>query len=106
MDGDFAFPSGHAGAAGALGLVAAPLLVSLLRPEPRVAAVALVADTSLTGAGMALTLVAEDIHYATDTVGGLSIAVAVVLTTALIDDRFAERRPPTWPRSPNSPGRT
>ncbi|WP_214365470.1 phosphatase PAP2 family protein [Pseudonocardia sp. H11422] len=95
IDGDFAYPSGHTGAAGALGLVVALLVVSLLQPGPRLAGVLLVIGTLLTGVGMALALVAEDIHYATDTVGGLSIAVAAVLTTALVIDRFANRQAPT-----------
>lgn len=92
INGDFAYPSGHAGGATALGLVVALVLVTLLRPRPARAALLVVAGPLLAGGAVAVLLVAADWHYATDAVGGVCTAVAVVLGSALVLDGVAARR--------------
>lgn len=92
VGGGFIYPSGHTGAATALGLVAALLLVSVLRPRPRIGAALLVAGALLTGGAMAVAVVVGRFHYPTDAAGGFCTAVAVVLGTALLLDRWADGR--------------
>jgi membrane-associated phospholipid phosphatase len=91
IDGGLAFPSGHTGGATALGIVAALLLISMVRPNARTSIVLLVIGAVVSGGTMAFALIAEDIHYATDTVGGFCVAVALVLLSALAIERWAER---------------
>jgi membrane-associated phospholipid phosphatase len=91
FNGDFAFPSGHAGGATALGIVAALLLIGALRPESRTSAALLAAGAVLSGGMMAFALVASRDHYPTDTIGGFCIAVGVVLASALLIEWWAER---------------
>jgi undecaprenyl-diphosphatase len=89
----FAYPSGHTGGATALGLVAALLVISLIRPG-RAAGLAIVAATGLLCGGVVgSAMVAIGAHYPTDVVGGYCTAVAVVCGAALALDRKAERRP-------------
>jgi membrane-associated phospholipid phosphatase len=92
LRGDFAYPSGHAGGATALGLVAVLLLVSALRPSGRMSAALLAAGTFVPGGIMALALVADGEHYATDTIGGFCLAVALVVSCAFFIERLTERR--------------
>jgi len=92
IDGGFAFPSGHTGGATALGVVAALLLITVLRPATGTSALLLAAGALGSGGAMALALVADRIHYPTDTLGGFCVAVATVLTSALVIERWAERR--------------
>jgi membrane-associated phospholipid phosphatase len=91
LKGDFAYPSGHAGAATALGIVAALLVVSVV-PLGRLGQVLVVgAGALLAGGLMAVGLTMRDWHYPTDTVGGFCLATVVVLGLALLLDRFADR---------------
>jgi membrane-associated phospholipid phosphatase len=92
FNGEFAFPSGHAGGATALGIVAALLLIGVLRAAPRTSAALLAAGAVLSGGTMAVALVASRDHYPTDTIGGFCIAVAVVLASALVIEWWAEAR--------------
>lgn len=92
VGGGFIFPSGHTGGATALGLVAALLLVNVLRPGPRAGVTLLVAGSLLAGGAMALAVVIGKFHYPTDAVGGFCTAVATVLGTALLLDRWADSR--------------
>jgi undecaprenyl-diphosphatase len=88
----FAFPSGHTGGATALGLVAALLAISFVRPG-RGGAMALLAAGSVgVGGGVATAMVAANAHYPTDTLAGYCLAVVVVCAGALVVDRIAERR--------------
>jgi undecaprenyl-diphosphatase len=91
FNNEFAFPSGHAGGATALGVVTALLLISMLRTAGRASATLLAAGALLSGGTMALALIADRDHYPTDTIGGFCVAVAVVLTSALVIDWSAER---------------
>jgi undecaprenyl-diphosphatase len=88
IDGDFAYPSGHTGGATALGVVAALLLIAVLRTTTRTSALLIAAGALVSGGTMALALVADRAHYATDTLGGFCVAVAVVLTSALAIERI------------------
>jgi undecaprenyl-diphosphatase len=94
--GDFAFPSGHAGGATALGVVAALLLITVLRTSGRASALLLAAGALLSGGGMGVALIADREHYPTDTIGGFCVALAVVLASALVIDWICER--PAWRR--------
>jgi undecaprenyl-diphosphatase len=95
IEGGLAYPSGHTGGATALGVVAALLLITVLRPAAGTSALLLSAGALVSGGAMALALVSNGIHYATDTVGGFCVAVAVVLTSALVIERLP-RRLPRW----------
>ncbi|MBW0101561.1 hypothetical protein [Pseudonocardia sp. KRD291] len=86
LDGDFAYPSGHAGGATALGLVAALVVVSVMRPGPAAAGLLVAAGAVLLGGSMAFLLVAGDVHYPTDAIGGFCAAVVAVLGSALAVD--------------------
>lgn len=88
IDGGFAFPSGHTGGATALGVVAALLLITMLRPATGTSALLLAAGAVVSGGAMGLALVSGRVHYPTDTVGGFCVAVAVVLTCALVIERL------------------
>jgi undecaprenyl-diphosphatase len=88
IDGGLAFPSGHTGGATALGVVAALLLITVLRPATGTSALLLSAGALVSGGAMALALVSDRVHYPTDTVGGFCVAVAVVLASALVIERL------------------
>ena len=92
FEGDLAYPSGHTAGLTALAIVAALLLVSVLRTG--VVGTTLVVAVGAVGAGlaMAVSLTAREEHYPTDTLGGFGTAVAVVIAAALVLDRVAEFR--------------
>jgi len=92
LRGDLAYPSGQAAGATAFGLVAALLLVGVLRLERWGAALILGAGALLSGGAMTLALIVQDWHYPTDTIGGLCTAIAIVLGSALSIDRAAQWR--------------
>ena len=71
IDGGFAFPSGHTGGATSLGLVAALLVISLLRPGRSGALAILAAGALVVGGGVGAAMVASNAHYPTDTIGRL-----------------------------------
>ncbi len=84
----YAFPSGHTGGATALGLVAALLLVSLLRPGRAGGLTMLAVGASVAGGCVGAAMVAADAHYPTDIIGGYCTALVVVLGFALVLDRI------------------
>lgn len=89
----FAYPSGHTGGAVSIGLLVALLLVALLpvaRAGPAVATLAAVA--LLAGGTVGAGMVRIGAHYATDTIGGFCIAVAIGLGAGLVIDRVADHR--------------
>lgn len=92
IEGDWAYPSGHAAGATSLALLAAFVLVALLRPGPPWAAAIIAGIGALAGASMTVLLVAAGWHYATDAVGGVLVAVASVLGVALLIDALLGRR--------------
>jgi membrane-associated phospholipid phosphatase len=92
IEGDWAYPSGHTAGATSLALLAAFVLVTLLRPDPPRAAALVAGIGALAGVTMTVLLVAAGWHYATDAVGGFLVAVAAVLGAALLIDALAGRR--------------
>ena len=91
LKGDLAYPSGHAGAATALGIVAALLLVSVVSLSRLGQVLVVGAGALLAGGLMAVGLTLRAWHYPTDTVGGFCLATVTVLGLALLLDRFAHR---------------
>lgn len=104
LHGEYAFPSGHTAGATALGVVTALLLIRVLRTATRASATLLVVGALVSGGTMAVALIAEGDHYPTDTVGGFCVAVAVVLVSALVIDRAAERLRPRRVEPPTPDG--
>lgn len=88
---DLSFPSGHTGAAAALGLVAALMLTNALSLRPSLAITTVLLGALVPGGVMAVALVASHWHYPTDTVGGLCAAISIVLGSALFIEHIAER---------------
>lgn len=90
-DGGFALPSGHAGGATAIAVVAALIAVSFavrrLWTGVALAAVAVLAVAAV----MTVGLIVNDFHYLTDAVAGFCTGVAFVLATAMIVDAVADR---------------
>lgn len=89
LHGGLSYPSGHAVAAVAVYTVAALALASTAtrRWQGVVAASwGLLTVTVMTG------LVGMDCHYPTDTVGGVCVAVGVVLPCALVTDAYLRQR--------------
>jgi membrane-associated phospholipid phosphatase len=91
-EGDLAYPSGHMGSAVALALVVALLIVSLAGLRRWAAVAVLVAVPAAVGAAVGLAMTVTDYHYLTDAVGGSCVAVAVVLSVAVLVDRWPPRR--------------
>lgn len=92
--GLLSYPSGHAVASVAVYTVATMALTSgATRLWRRIAAVGwgLLTMVIMTG------LVAMNCHYPTDTVGGVCVAVGVILPCALLSDTIAHRRRPKVP---------
>ncbi len=94
FDGDLAFPSGHTtGAASVAVLLTVLFLPSSARgfriAWPARAAFWLAAIAYGAGVGMALIILQA--HYATDILGGIAVAVAVILTLARLLDFRAQR---------------
>jgi membrane-associated phospholipid phosphatase len=103
FEDSFAYPSGHTGGATALGVVAALLLISVLRTASGTSATLVAAGALLSGGTMALALIADRVHYPTDTVGGFCVAVAVVLASALAIELWGERGEHNRVNSPVAP---
>jgi undecaprenyl-diphosphatase len=95
LEGGFAFPSGHTGGATSLGLVLALVVISLLRAGRGGGLAILAAGGLVVGGGVGAAMIASNLHYPTDTLGGFCTAVAVVCGAALVLDRMAENRMPS-----------
>jgi membrane-associated phospholipid phosphatase len=89
--GHLSFPSGHCTTVAAVAIATSILLTGAQRP--RSLAVRLVAGVVpiVVAACVAVGLIAEHIHYATDTLAGCCVAAATVLTVALVLDVIAPR---------------
>jgi hypothetical protein len=87
-----AYPSGHATAFCAVAFVVVVLTLDQ-RPRRLSRAVQVIvcgAELGLVG-GVSVALVAAQYHFASDVVGGVCVALATVLTSALVIDWFADR---------------
>lgn len=91
LDGGFALPSGHTASATALATVAALLAVSLADQRPLPVALLAATGVLMVGTTMAVALVANGLHFVTDTAAGFCTAVAIVLGTAPAVDHVADR---------------
>ncbi|MGH3825899.1 MAG: phosphatase PAP2 family protein [Pseudonocardiaceae bacterium] len=91
--GHLSFPSGHTTAVAAIAFATAILIGS--SRWPRGVAARLVASLVpvVVAVGVALSLVAQHIHYTTDTVAGYCVALATVLAVALCLDYLHEFLP-------------
>jgi membrane-associated phospholipid phosphatase len=96
--GHLSFPSGHTTAVAALA-VASAILIGGAR-WPRSVALRILAGLSVVtlAAGVAISLVAQRIHYTTDTLAGYCVALATVLAVALLLDVLGSSRSPPAPR--------
>ena len=84
------FPSGHTSAVAAIAIATAILLLGAQRP--RSVALRLTATLAAAAAvSVAIALIAQHVHYATDTVAGCCVAVVTVLGLALILDFVGPR---------------
>jgi undecaprenyl-diphosphatase len=90
-DGSLTYPSTHTAQNAALAMVTALLATALLKLEAGAGA-ALVLGAAAAGAlVMGWALVAGSVHYVTDTLAGLCVAVAVVPAAAWCTDLLADR---------------
>ena len=91
--GELSFPSGHTTAVAAVAIAAAVLIGSAQWPRSIALRVLAALAAVAVAVGVAMSLVAQHVHYLTDTVGGYGVAVATVLGVALgLDYWCAARR--------------
>lgn len=83
-----AFPSGHATALISLLTVVMVLALDRRKWELRIVGVLIVLVLAAGFVGMAVALIYEHLHYATDIIGGVCVGFSVVLALALILDRI------------------
>lgn len=101
-NGSLAFPSGHT--TGMVSVLTVLVLATVtMRKSWTILAIVGALVIAVVGA---TALVGMKYHYVTDTVGGAGVAIAVVLTTALLIDRVAGRRARTTvePQQPVASG--
>ncbi|MEO9105238.1 MAG: phosphatase PAP2 family protein [Pseudonocardiaceae bacterium] len=89
--GHLTFPSGHATAVAAIAFATAILIGGARWPRGVAARLAAGLVPIAVAAGVALSLVAQHIHYTTDTVAGCCVALATVLAVALCLDYLGPR---------------
>lgn len=93
-----AFPSGHTVTTSTLAAISAILLLGAGGPAVRGISVALIAAVLCVPIIVAVFLVRLNLHYASDTIGGATLSLTVVLGVALsideLGDRAARRRTP------------
>jgi membrane-associated phospholipid phosphatase len=95
MDDALSFPSGHTTGVVAIAVVVAVAMLGPQHPRWPVVARWAVCVAALAGAALVATaLVGAGYHYATDTLGGLCVAVGAVLSVGMLIDLLAERRAP------------
>jgi membrane-associated phospholipid phosphatase len=98
--GHLTFPSGHTSAVAAIATATAILLLGAQRP--RSVALRLLASLAavVVAVSIVVALIAQHVHYATDTVAGCCVAVVTVLGLALILDFVGPRVQLRGPGSP------
>lgn len=85
------FPSGHTAQLTALAMVLGLLLVQRLGPAGPLGTPVVLGAAALGGAAMSWSQTASSVHYATDTLAGFCVAVAVVPMAGWILDVVADR---------------
>jgi membrane-associated phospholipid phosphatase len=89
LHGYLVFPSGHTTGVFALAAVLTVLLTGPLRPQlPSAIRVLVILAAFVAASATAVAMIAMGAHYFTDTVGGVAVAVGVVLATALTLDKL------------------
>jgi membrane-associated phospholipid phosphatase len=84
------FPSGHTAATASLALVVITAMIGPARlPWPFLLRWLIAVAATASVPVIAISLVGEGYHYATDTIGGLLVAIACVLSVALFIDAVA-----------------
>jgi undecaprenyl-diphosphatase len=86
-----AYPSGHTAGMTAFALVVGLMIVSVLRVRRAVASTVIVGVTVVSGLAAAWAQTILVAHYATDTVGGFLLALALVPPLGMIIDWTADR---------------
>ena len=90
--GLLSFPSGHTTASVALATVVVVAMLGASHPDwSPVARWLVAAVVAATAISVAIALVGADYHYATDTIGGAALAIAAVMSCALVIDMAADR---------------
>lgn len=87
--GHLSFPSGHTTAVTALALTTVILTSNAQWPRSIAARLTVSLAAAAVAISVAISLIAEHVHYATDTVAGSCVAVATVFTMALGFDFYA-----------------
>lgn len=87
--GELAFPSGHTTSVASIA-VACAVLVLGLPAVSRALRLLAVAGLAALVVAVGVSLVVRGMHYPTDTLGALGVALAVVLAVALVVDAFAD----------------
>lgn len=94
--GHLTFPSGHTTAVAAVALATAILIGGARWPRSVAARLLAACAAIAVGVGVAISLVAQHIHYTTDTVAGYCVALATVLAVALFLDYLLPRSARGW----------
>jgi undecaprenyl-diphosphatase len=81
-EGNLTYPSTHTAQSVALAMVTALLVSAVLGLEAGAAAALVLGAAAASALAMGWALVAGDVHYATDALGGFCVAVAVVPAVA------------------------
>jgi membrane-associated phospholipid phosphatase len=85
-DGSLTFPSTHTAHSSAFAMVTGLLAAAVLNLEARAAAALVLGAAAVTALAMGWALVAGNVHYATDTLAGFCVAIAVVPAAAWCTD--------------------
>ena len=89
--GNLTFPSTHTAHSAAFAMVTALLAAVLLSVEARAAAALVLGAATVSALVMGWALVAGNVHYATDTLAGFCVAIAVVPAAAWCTDLVGDR---------------
>jgi membrane-associated phospholipid phosphatase len=100
--GHLSFPSGHTTAVAAIAFATAILIGGARWPRSIAVRIAAALTPVALAVGVAISLVAQDIHYATDTVAGYCVALATVLAVALFLDYLGPRSAQGWSPTENA----
>lgn len=89
--GSLSFPSGHTAQLTGMAIIVGLLLVDVLGTRTMASALLVLTCAMLAGVAMSWTQIANDVHYATDTIAGFCVALAVIPMMAWFIDDVADR---------------